>query len=159
MVDNILDPIYPGCPDYWYWNDKIALTAPDVHGFADRWADLRGRCIFPDQKNQVYLNQGRYFVDIADSVGWSKGGTSRAIALVDLDNDGDLDVVVTRQFAPPSIYRNDSKPEAWLGLVLEGDGERCNRDAAGTRVTVESHGPSGQRAQLREVHNVNGFSA
>ncbi len=28
MVDNTYDRSYPGCPDYWYWNDKIALTPP-----------------------------------------------------------------------------------------------------------------------------------
>lgn len=31
------------CPDYWYCNAQIALTNPDIHGYADRWADLRGR--------------------------------------------------------------------------------------------------------------------
>ena len=69
MVDNAYDRLYPGCPDYWYWNDKIALTRPDVHGFADRWADLRGRCIFGAEANRVYLNQGRHFVDVASQVG------------------------------------------------------------------------------------------
>jgi len=159
MVDNAPDPIHPGCPDYWYWNDKIALTHPDVHGYADRWADLRGRCIFPRELNRVYLNRGRYFVDVAERVGWSQPGTARGIAVADLDNDGDLDVIVTRQFAPPSIYRNDGRAKAWAGLVLEGDGERCNRDAVGTRVVLEIERGARKEQQVRELHNVNGFSA
>jgi hypothetical protein len=155
MVDNRYDPLYPGCPDYWYWNDKIALTPPDVHGHADRWADLRGRCIFPHEANRVYLNRGRHFVDVAPRVGWSKKGNSRGIALVDLDNDGDLDVLVTHQFEPVSIFRNESAPKTWLGLHLTGSGKTCNRDAVGTRVWVEAGG----NRQMREVHGANGFSA
>ena len=156
MVDNGYDPIYPGCPDYWYWNDKIALTHPDVHGHADRWADLRGRCIFPYELNRVLLNRGRHFVDVAKQVGWTRPGNSRGIALVDLDNDGDLDAVITHQFDAVSIYRNDSTPKNWIGLALQGNGRECNRDAVGSQVTV-----TGYRlpAQVREVHAANGFSA
>jgi Na+-translocating ferredoxin:NAD+ oxidoreductase RnfD subunit len=155
MVDNAYDPIYPGCPDYWYWNDKIALTHPDVHGYADRWADLRGRCIFPHEADRVYLNRGGHFVDVASQVGWTRRGNSRGIALVDLDNDGALDVVVTHQFAPASVYRNESAAKAWVGLALEGNGRDCNRDAIGTRVELRAAG----RTQVREVHAANGFSA
>ncbi len=157
MVDNSYDQIYPGCPDYWYWNDKIALTHPDVHGHADRWADLRGRCIFPNELDRVYLNRGNHFVDVAHQVGWTRPGNSRGIALVDLDNDGDLDVVVTHQFEPATIYRNDSAPKTWIGLALEGNGRDCNRDAVGTRVTASLKGQSG--TQVREVYAANGFSA
>ena len=156
MVDNSYDPIYPGCPDYWYWNDKIALTHPDVHGHADRWADLRGRCIFPYELNRVLLNRGRHFVDVAKQVGWTRPGNSRGIALVDLDNDGDLDAVVTHQFDAVSIYRNDSTPRSWIGLALQGNGRECNRDAVGSRVTVTAQGLP---PQAREVHAANGFSA
>ena len=157
MVDNAYDPIYPGCPDYWYWNDKIALTHPDVHGHADRWADLRGRCIFGKELDRVYLNRGRYFVDVAAQVGWTRPGNSRGIALVDLDNDGDLDVIVTHQFAPASVYRNDSAPKGWVGLGLQGNGRECNRDAAGTRVVLKPR--DGAASQMREVSTANGFSA
>jgi hypothetical protein len=156
MVDNAYDPIYPGCPDYWYWNDKIALTHPDVHGHADRWADLRGRCIFPHELNRVYLNRGRHFIDVAKEAGWTRPGNSRGIALVDLDNDGDLDVVVTHQFGAVSIYRNDSAPKSWIGLALQGNGRECNRDAVGSRLMVTAQGLP---PQAREVHAANGFSA
>jgi Na+-translocating ferredoxin:NAD+ oxidoreductase RnfD subunit len=156
MVDNAYDPIYPGCPDYWYWNDKIALTHPDVHGHADRWADLRGRCIFPHEADRVYLNRGSHFVDVAQQVGWTRPGNSRGIAMVDLDNDGDLDVVVTHQFAPATVYRNDGADKNWIGLALEGNGRGCNRDAVGSRVKAAAQGLP---VQVREVHAANGFSA
>jgi|GEM_PF-210302 len=143
------------CPDFWYWNAQIGLTNPDIHGYADRWADLRGRCIFPYQKNRVYLNRGKQFIDVAEQVGWTEKTNSRGIALADLDNDGDLDVLVTHLFAPVSIYRNDATAKSWLGLQLIGNGDRCNRDAVGTRVIVKSK--TGQ--QLREVQASNGLSA
>ena len=149
------DSFDEGCPDFWYWNSQIALTSPDVHGYADRWADLRGRCIFPYEYNRVYLNQGKRFIDVAQQVGWTEAGNSRGIALADLDNDGDLDALVTHQFAPVSIYRNDAAPKSWLGLQLEGDGKGCNRDAIATQVTIETSAGT----QLREVQESNGFSA
>jgi hypothetical protein len=162
MVDNAYDRKDPGCPDYWYWNDKIALTRPDLHGYADRWADLRGRCIFPHEKNRVYMNRGQHFVDVADSVGWSAPGNSRGVAMVDLDNDGDLDVIVTHQFGPASIYRNDrraGRPAAWVGLHLQGDGRQCNRDAIGSKVVLEYVENGIPRTQRREAMAVNGFAA
>ena len=159
MVDDSYDDQYEGCPDFWYWNDKIALTPPDVHGYADRWADLRGRCIFPDELDRVYVNQGNGFVDVAADVGWNEGSNSRGIALADFDNDGDLDVLVTHQFDPASLYRNDAAPRSWIGLELEGNAGSCNRDAAGTRVWLRVPGDSGLPDQQREVVSANGFSA
>jgi enediyne biosynthesis protein E4 len=155
MVDNSYDPLYPGCPDYWYWNDKIALTNPDNHGHADRWADLRGRCIFAGEKDRVYLNLGRYFVDVADKVGITQPGVSRAVALADFENQGKLDVVITHQFAEASLYRNEPNQNGWIGLSLRGDGRKCNVDALGSKVIIET--PAGR--QMREVQASNGFSA
>ncbi|TDJ36737.1 MAG: hypothetical protein E2O53_03100 [Gammaproteobacteria bacterium] len=159
MVDDSYDNQYEGCPDYWYWNDKIALTPPDMHGFADRWADLRGRCIFPDELDRVYLNRGDHFSDVAADVGWDEGSNSRGIALADFDNDGDLDVLVTHQFDPVSLYRNDSATKSWLGLEFVGNSIQCNRDATGTRVWLSFPAESGMPAQYREVSSANGFAA
>ncbi len=155
MVDDAYDRKYAGCPDYWYWNKQIALSPPDVHGQADRWADLRGRCIFPHERDRVYLNRGTHFVDVAQQAAWTRPGNSRGIALVDLDNDGTLDVIVTHQFSPASIYRNVADKKSWVGIALEGNARDCNRDAVGTRVWIEANG----KRQMREVHATNGFAA
>ena len=159
MVDDSYDKKYEQCPDYWYWNARIALTPPSIHGFADTWADLRGRCIFPNEPNRVYLNKGDYFIDVANQVGWETGGTSRGIALADIDNDGDLDALVTHPFAPVSVYRNDSSPKSWLGLKLIGNGEDCNSDALGTKVSISYQIKNQKINQSRETKASNGFSA
>ena len=166
MVSDNYDKQHDTCPDYWYWNAKIALTAPSVHGYADKWADLRGRCIFEKELNRIYLNKGDFFIDVADKAGWTKKGESRGIALVDLDNDGDLDAIVTRQFDQTSIYRNDKAHDnsiatnrSWLGLKLKGNGIECNRDALGTKIEIEYIEDNKKRTQVRELRASNGFSA
>lgn len=159
MVDDAYDKKEENCPDYWYWNERIAFTPPSVHGYADAWADLRGRCIFPNEKNRVYLNDQQFFVDVADQVGWQEGGTSRGIALVDLDNDGDLDALVSHPFAPISMYRNDSNDKNWVGVQLVGNGYNCNRDALGSKLVLQYQHENKTIAQHRQTVASNGFSA
>lgn len=159
MVDNAYDKSHKNCPDYWYWNAKIALTTPDIHGYADQWADLRGRCIFPYEQNRVMLKRGRYFIDVASHVGWTAKDNARGIALADMDNDGDLDVLMTHQFAPVSIFRNDAEQKSWIGFQLQGNGIDCNRDATGTQVVISYMQQQQKLMQLSEVVASNGLSS
>ena len=159
MADDAYDKKEAVCPDYWYWNAQIALTNPDVHGYADRWADVRGRCVFGFEANRVYLNKGSYFVDVAEQAGWNKKGTSRGMVLADFDNDGDLDSLVTHMTAAPSLYRNDSRPAGWVGVELVGNGQTCNRDALGSKVVLAAGDSPTGAAQHREVYANNGLAA
>ena len=159
MADDAYDKKEAVCPDYWYWNAQIALTNPDVHGYADRWADVRGRCVFGFEANRVYLNKDGYFVDVAEQAGWNKKGTSRGMILADFDNDGDLDSLVTHMTAAPSLYRNDSQTANWIGLQLEGNGTSCNRDAQGSRATLAAADSPTAAPQHREVYANNGLAA
>lgn len=65
--------------------------------------------------------------------------SSRGMAVADLDNDGDLDIVLWNRNEAPSLLRNDLKPgHHWLQVQLTGT--RSNRAAIGATVTVEAGG-------------------
>ena len=170
MVDDRIDKRFDRCPSYWYVNEKLMRSGPEIHAYADMWGDLRGYCIFGREANRVYLSQGNtsylQFVDVALQLGWTAETNSRGVALADLDNDGALDVLITHQFEPISIYRNtlNDRPAGsgrphWVGFQLRGDGRTCNRDAAGSRVTVEYEERGEHVRQMREITIANGLSA
>jgi len=161
MVADDWDKQENKCLDYWYLNEKLARSPPAIHSYSDAWADIRGACIFGNETDRVYINNGKEgFSDVAMSVGLTDSANTRGVAPVDLDNDGDLDLVITDQFGAPKIYENQLPHDRrWLGLDLSGNGTTCNSDAVGTKVWI-AYGPNQDpQQQYREVRLSNGFSA
>jgi hypothetical protein len=173
MVDDRMDKLLPegARKDYWYINHKLMQSGPEMHTYADQWGDIRGRTIYPNEARRAYLNLGDakpgHFMDVARELGVDDPDNSRGVLMSDLDNDGDLDLVITNQHGPASVYRNTlrsagaSVPEGmhFVGLTLVGDGERTHRSAVGTRVVI-SYEEGGRRVeQVQEVGLMGGFSA
>ncbi len=102
------------------------------------------------QKDQLFLNEGGRFRDVSASAG---GGlqvqkASRGLAVGDLDNDGDPDLVVSAVDDVPTLLENRQQTgHHWLGVQLVRDGG--NRFAIGARVSVEGCGSR----QVREVRS------
>ncbi|CAN5370296.1 hypothetical protein BH23VER1_BH23VER1_22990 [soil metagenome] len=164
MVDDKVDRRFATPRDYWYTAGQIMLSGPEIHGYADRWADLRGYEIFGSQSQRAYLNRGDRrpgsFTEVGRSVGLDIPTNARGVCLADLDNDGDLDLALTHQFENLTLYQNEVAPgRSWVGLSLSGGGRPVTRDATGTRAVARYTTGGKARQQMREVQTVNGFSA
>lgn len=86
--------------------------------------------------NYAFHNEGNLqFTNKAFDWGLAEPDFSNGAAYGDLDNDGDLDLIVNNMNAPVGIYQNQSVEKHktnYLKVKLEGTG--LNRNAIGTRV-------------------------
>jgi hypothetical protein len=93
------------------------------------------------EKKVMFRNNRGKFEPVTDSLGpdFAVPRVSRAAAVADFDNDGDLDILVSNNGQAPQLFRNDGgNREHWLEVRLTGT--RSNRDGIGARVKVTAGG-------------------
>jgi hypothetical protein len=109
------------------------------------------------EPNILLMNTGDgKFVDISDISGDVRKTkhSARGAAFDDLDNDGDIDVVILNSRQGPTILRNDSPAKGhWLQVRLRG--VKTNRDGVGAHVKVTA----GDLNLLDEVHSGRGYQS
>ncbi len=111
-----------------------------------------------ESRDQVFRNlAGMTFADVTAAAGQNVAGDQpgRAAAADDLDNDGDLDVLILNFNSTTSVFRNDSQQadSHWLQIKCVGTG--ANRDAAGSRIVVCTAGAE----QVQEIHRGRGYQS
>lgn len=102
--------------------------------------------VHPQEKNVFFVNETGKLRNRSSESGADFSGNSRSAAYVDIDYDGDLDIVVNNFHSPATVLRNESAStdRNWLKLSLVGDPDlKTPRDAIGARVEVRL--PDGRR--------------
>jgi hypothetical protein len=99
-------------------------------------------------------NEDLTFTDVTKASGFNESSIANGAAYADLDNDGDLDLVVNNMNDEAGVYRNNSERlgNKFVAIKLAG---RTNKFAVGARVTVYSDG----KAWVRENLPVRGFQS
>jgi len=90
------------------------------------------------ERNCCYLNLGgdRPFADVSFASGFDFPDDARAVASVDWDHDGDLDLWVTNRTAPRLRFLNNNGTPGQRGVLVRLQGQSCNRDAIGARLEL-----------------------
>lgn len=132
-------------------------TPEYVKGWAAMWdLILEDRSFSGRERNCLYLNLGDgSFADVSAVSDADAIGDSRALAVVDWDEDGRLDLLLRNRTAPRlQLFRNRSTSRTHF-VEVELEGVSCIRDAIGARVQVEAGG----RTLTRTLHAGDGFLA
>jgi len=110
-----------------------------------------------EQRNLLLENSGNgKFVDVSarSGDGLAVKRSSRGAAFEDLDNDGDIDVVILNSRGEPTLLRNDSpNRNHWIQIRLRGT--QTNRDGIGARIKVVAD----KLTQVDEVHSGRGYQS
>lgn len=116
--------------------------------------------MIPSNPISNYVLAGKRNLQFADSTkdwGLDQPSFSNGSAYGDLDNDGDLELVVNNVNQPAFIYRNHATERfpkrGWIEIVLEG--KNVNTAAVGTKVTVWADG----KRKYAEQQPVRGFQS
>lgn len=108
--------------------------------------------------NYLFLNNHDYtFKNISDSAGVNEKSISNGAAYVDLDNDGDLDLVVNNinknafVFINNTIQKNQALASHSIGFVLHGNDK--NKKAYGAKIHLYVAG----QTQVQEASPIRGY--
>jgi enediyne biosynthesis protein E4 len=92
----------------WPELQELAM-ANDVisHRTAYAWPNiLPGDEISGHEQNPFFVRKGDRYVNVAAAIGFGEDHPSRGIATADVNGDGDLDLIVSNQWAPSTYYEN-----------------------------------------------------
>jgi hypothetical protein len=126
------------------WKD-LFVAAGHIYPFVDKFEV--GETF--KETRELFWNRGdgKFFdMSAASGPGIAAPHSSRGIAVGDLDNDGEMEIVVVNLFEPPSLLKNfGNKGNSLLIRALTAAG----RDAIGAQVTVTT----GSHKQTDEVRS------
>lgn len=163
-ADNAVGHLFRGAsPDdleAFFWRQVVAhspLTRIPGTPYDDAWRAINQMLIHGSiasgQRNVLLHNDGHGgFDEVSGAVGLDLDQDGRSFAVLDLDRDGDPDLVVmaARQAPQLRVFRNDFNkglpPEGGShetqggshSIAVRLTGTKSNRDAVGARVTVDT---------------------
>lgn len=144
--------------------DYIDFVANDVNSkLFDRtkaeakYEQLKSMMISKKLPNYAFVNQKNLgFVNQSQALGLAEPGFSNGAAYADLDNDGDLDLIVNNLNDECFVYRNTTSEKYKKGfLQIDLVGQAANKFGVGASVTLYTQG----KMQVLQNYPSRGFQS
>jgi uncharacterized membrane protein YraQ (UPF0718 family) len=137
----------------WSWNARFA----DLDN--DEWQDLyvvNGVPITQEfVSNTFFHNQhGESFIQAQKEFGLEDQDHSSSYTYIDIDRDGDLDIISNTLYGPFKVYTNNNTEGNSITFKIVD--EKGNRFCLGCTIIIR-YGPDGKRHQMREIKTGGGF--
>ena len=126
------------------------ITNRDFVDYRSNFARLNSREIFEKLKplegahlaNFMFQNkQDLTFEDVSKAWGFDLPGYSSGVAFSDLNNDGQLDLLINNTYSKASIYKNNGHPDENNNfLQIRLTGKKGNLQALGAKINLYSKG-------------------
>ena len=138
---------------FWSWTAKFA----DLDN--DEWQDIYiangflGR--YFDTQSNVFLHnlEGERFVAEQEEFGLRSHNVVNAYTYIDIDNDGDLDIIAVPVNGPLNVYINNETQNN--SITFEFRDEKGNHFGIGNKIYVY-YGENNERHQVREIKSGGG---
>ena len=134
-----------------YSNDNEYYRSPDGEAKDVSLANSN------EEPNVLFENNNGSLEVTTNSGGLDYSGTSRSAAYLDMDNDGDLDVVVNDYTGKARLFRNNAEQHtnSWASIKLVGDPtKQISKDAIGASIILTT--AAGDQL-WKEIHSTTGY--
>jgi Flp pilus assembly protein TadD/peroxiredoxin len=148
----------------FFWRQVVAKSSEDAtpslayeHGWNAINELVRSDSTWHGYARNVMFanNRDGTFSEVSGAVGLDFPEDSRTFVLADLDHDGRLEVILKNRNAPQLRILRNAMTEVGNSIAFRLRGQKSNRDAIGTAITVEA----GALRQTRYLQAGSGFLA
>jgi len=132
----VVNGLYRSSKGRSYWYDLVTIAhAPMFLQERLAGAGIHPRPISAYERNCLFERREGTFIDVAAPAGVADREEGRGLAIVDVDNDGRMDLIIANFQGPATLYKNTTESNGhWLLLSLKD--RHGNPIPIGARIVV-----------------------
>lgn len=141
----------------WYRQYTVAHALPFLRALIPDWELSPPGPSYRSayEESCLFMRGNGQFHEMGAEAGISDLGDAKGVAVLDIDNDGNLDLVVVNSYGRTLLYRNASAaPRAWIGLALQA--RSGGSIPVGARIRLKR---TAEPDLVRDLYPSNGFLA
>ena len=141
----------------WYERSEVSQIPKFLRRYYKSDKGMTGKFISAFERKCLFVQKDGKFYDIAEQAGFDDREENRALALIDYDNDGKVDLITAGGMARLKIFHNETLVKSenhWIGFSFKD--KTGNAIPHGAKIRFKL---SNGKIILRELYPANGYKS